>query len=195
VSERAANAAITGVVLAGGMGRRMASVDKGLVVFRSKPMVAHVIERLAPQVSSLIINANRSVDAYASFGYPVLSDAISGFAGPLAGLHAAMRVCTTQWLVSAPCDSPFLPLDLVARLFEAVQRDSAEIAVADSDNVAQPVFAMYNAALLPSLEAFLNSGERKIDRWTAKHRVANVAFTDAHAFANINTIEELEKLT
>jgi molybdenum cofactor guanylyltransferase len=186
---------ITGVVLAGGMGRRMASRDKGLVAFRGKPMVAHVIERFAPQVSALIINANRSVDTYASLGYLIVSDEVSGFAGPLAGLHAAMRVCETPWLITVPCDSPFLPLDLTARLFEAARRENAEIAVAISEDFAQPVFALYNVSLRSSLETFLNAGERKIDLWTARHRVANVVFTDAHAFANINTLEELEKLT
>jgi molybdenum cofactor guanylyltransferase len=173
----------------------MASRDKGLVAFRGKPMVAHVIERFAPQVSALIINANRSVEAYASLGHLIVSDEVSGFAGPLAGLHAAMRVCETPWLTTVPCDSPFLPLDLTARLFEAARRDNADIAVAISEGFAQPVFALYNVSLLASLEAFLNAGERKIDLWTARHRIANVVFTDAHAFANINTLEELEKLT
>jgi molybdenum cofactor guanylyltransferase len=186
---------ITGLILAGGMGRRMESRDKGLVVFREKPMVAHVIERLAPQVNSLIINANRTIETYAAFGFPIVSDEVSGFAGPLAGLHAGMRVCTTAWLVTAPCDSPFLPLDLVARLFDAATKEDAEIAVATSEGFTQPVFALYKTSLISSLEAFLEAGERKIDAWTAKHRVANVAFDDAHAFANINTLEELKSLS
>jgi len=109
-------ARVTGLVLAGGMGRRMDSRDKGLVPFRGKPMVAHVIERLAPQVGSVLINANRNSEQYEAFGYPVISDEVGGFAGPLAGLHAGMRACTTELIVTAPCDSPFLPLDLVARL-------------------------------------------------------------------------------
>ena len=105
---------ITGLVLAGGMGRRMDSRDKGLIAFRGKPMVAHVIERLAPQVGSLIINANRNLDQYGGLGYPVVSDEVSGYAGPLAGLHAGLRACTTPLIVTAPCDSPFLPTDLDA---------------------------------------------------------------------------------
>jgi molybdopterin-guanine dinucleotide biosynthesis protein A len=190
---------ITGLVLAGGMGRRMDSRDKGLVVFRGKPMAQHAIERLSPQLDSLIINANRNIETYAAFGYPVVSDEVSGFAGPLAGLHAGMRTCATRraggaesaWIVTVPCDSPMLPLDLVTRLHSAAVKASAEIAVASTDEGAQPVFALYRLSLLSSLEAFLSAGERKIDKWTAQHRVANVVFADTGAFANINTIDEL----
>ncbi len=185
---------ITGLILAGGMGRRMGSVDKGLVEFRGKPMLAHVIERLGPQVNSLIINANRSLDQYGAFGYPVISDEVSGFAGPLAGLHAGLKHCATPFIVTAPCDSPFLPLDLVARLYDALQENIAELAVAKTGDQAQPVFALYSATLLPSLTQFLESGGRKIDAWYSAHRVAEVSFSDESAFANINTIAELQAL-
>jgi molybdopterin-guanine dinucleotide biosynthesis protein A len=177
----------------------MDSRDKGLVVFRGKPMAQHAIERLSPQLDSLIINANRNIETYAAFGYPVVSDEVSGFAGPLAGLHAGMRNCATRraggaesaWIVTVPCDSPMLPLDLVTRLHSAAVKASAEIAVASTDEGAQPVFALYRLSLLSSLEAFLSAGEHKIDKWTAQHRVANVVFADTGAFANINTIDEL----
>lgn len=182
---------ITGLVLAGGMGRRMDSRDKGLVPLRGKPLVAHVIERLAPQVATVLINANRNTERYAQFGYPVFGDDIGGFAGPLAGLHAAMRRCPHPLLVTAPCDSPFLPLDLVARLAEALHAEDAEIAVATSDGFAQPVFALYRSALMPSLAAFLEAGGRKIDAWYASHHRVDVAFSDDNAFANINTLDEL----
>jgi len=185
---------ITGLVLAGGMGRRMDSRDKGLVEFRGKPMVAHVIERLAPQVDSLIINANRSLTEYRAFGHPVISDEVGGFAGPLAGLHAGLKGCVTPFIVTAPCDSPFLPIDLVARLYEALQEDIAELAVAKTGDQAQPVFALYSASLLPSLTQFLESGGRKIDAWYSTHRVVEVLFPDESAFANINTIAELQAL-
>jgi len=185
---------ITGLVLAGGMGRRMDSRDKGLVPFRGKPMVAHVIERLAPQVGPLIINANRSLDEYGAFGYPVISDEVGGFAGPLAGLHAGLRACTTQYIVTAPCDSPFLPFDLVERLYEALTDNVAELAVARTGGFAQPVFTLCTTALLPSLTTFLESGGRKIDTWYAAHEVAEVEFADESAFANINTIDELRQL-
>jgi molybdenum cofactor guanylyltransferase len=197
-------AKITGLVLAGGMGRRMDSRDKGLVPFKGKPMVQHAIERLAPQVDKLIVNANRNVETYAAFGHRIVSDEVSGFAGPLAGLHAGMRACTNavatanehdrRWIVTIPCDSPMLPLDLVQRLFEVAQNENAEIAVAVTDEGAQPVFALYRLSLLESLEAFLNAGERKIDKWSAQRRVANVAFEDTSAFANINTVAELSAL-
>lgn len=205
-ASASSDASLTGLILAGGMGRRMASRDKGLVPFRGKAMVAHVIDRLAPQVNELIVNANRNVEIYSAFGFRVVSDEISGYAGPLAGLHAGLcaaraahesettQASGTSWLATAPCDSPFLPLDLVPRLLAAAVAENAEIAVAISEGFAQPVFALYNIELLESLEAFLNSGARKIDAWTANHRVANVVFEDAQAFANINTIAELNAL-
>ena len=185
-------AQVTGLVLAGGMGRRMESRDKGLVPFRGRPMVAHVMERLAPQVGAMLINANRHTEQYAAYGYPVVTDEVGGFAGPLAGLHAGMRACATPLIVTAPCDSPFLPLDLVARLQMAMQDAIADAAVVRAGGFAQPVFALYQVSLLPSLTAFLEGGGRKIDTWYAQHRVADVDFADEAAFANINTIEELQ---
>ena len=185
-------AQVTGLVLAGGMGRRMDSRDKGLVPFRGRPMVAHVIQRLAPQVGPLLINANRNTEQYAAYGHPVVGDEVGGFAGPLAGLHAGMRACATPLIVTAPCDSPFLPLDLVARLQMAMQDAIADAAVVRTGGFAQPVFALYQVSLLPSLTAFLEAGGRKIDTWYAQHRVADVDFADEAAFANINTIEELQ---
>ena len=185
---------ITGLVLAGGMGHRMASRDKGLVTFRDKPMVAHVIERFAPQVSALIINANRNLDQYGTFGYPVVSDEVGGYAGPLAGLHAGLLACKTSLIVTAPCDSPFLPTDLVARLQAALEENIAELAVAKTGDQAHPVFTLCSTTLLPSLTAFLESGGRKIDAWYSAHRVVEVQFDDEAAFANINTIDELQHL-
>ena len=185
---------ITGLVLAGGMGRRMDSRDKGLVEFRGEPMVAHVIKRLAPQVDAIIINANRSLPEYSAWGLPVISDEVSGFAGPLAGLHAGLKACATPFIVTVPCDSPFLPVDLVARLYEALQENIAELAVAKTGDQAQPVFALYSATLLPSLTQFLESGGRKIDAWYSTHHVFEVPFADESAFANINTIADLQAL-
>src|SRR5437660_7712009 len=114
-------AQITGIVLAGGQGRRMGGVDKGLVELDGRPLAAHVIARLAPQVSALVINANQNLERYAAFGHPVVPDAVGGFAGPLAGLHAGMTAATRSCVVTVPCDSPFLPLDLVARLAHALE--------------------------------------------------------------------------
>lgn len=176
------------------MGRRMDSRDKGLVELQGRPMAQHAIERLQPQVDALIVNANRNVDAYAGFGYPVVGDEVSGFAGPLAGLHAGMRKCTTRLIVTVPCDSPFLPHTLVSSLHEALERQNAEIAVASTSGQLQPVFALYKTALLPSLEKFLTEGGRKIDKWYEAHHTIAVEFEDENAFANINTIAELSAL-
>jgi len=194
-------AQITGLVLAGGLGRRMSAdgggVDKGLAMLRGRPMVAHVIERLAPQVGALLINVNRNAERYAAFGHPVVPDAIEGYAGPLAGLHAGLHAAKTPWVVTAPCDSPFLPEDLVARLWNALQAapgGPAQLAVARTGGKQpHPVFALVERALLPSLEAFLASGRRKIDAWYAPLRVVEVDFPDEDAFRNINTQEELRQ--
>jgi molybdenum cofactor guanylyltransferase len=188
---------ITGIVLAGGLGRRMSAdgtgTDKGLQAFRGRPMAAHAVERLAPQVASVAINANRNLDAWREFGHPVFSDDIQGFAGPLAGLHAAMRVATTPWVVTVPCDSPFLPMDLVARLAAAASSARAHVAVARTGGQPHPVFALVERALLSNLEAFLAQGERKIDLWYAPLRVVEVDFDDEAAFRNINTVDDLRR--
>ncbi|MBL8525449.1 MAG: molybdenum cofactor guanylyltransferase MobA [Betaproteobacteria bacterium] len=184
---------ITGLVLAGGRGSRMGSVDKGLQLFRGRPMVAHVLERFAPQVDEIVINANRSLDEYASFGHRVVPDAIDGFAGPLAGLHIGMTHATHPLVVTTPCDSPFLPLDLIARLRAAMEKDDADLAVAKTFDQPHPVFCLTKASLAPHLQAFLESGQRKIDKWYASLKVAEVPFDDEEAaFSNINTIEELK---
>ena len=185
---------ITGLILAGGLARRMGGGDKGLRQFRGKPMIAQVIDRLAPQVDTLIINANQNREIYAAFGYPVIADAVAGFAGPLAGLHAGLCACTTPLLVSAPCDSPFLPADLVARLYAELIKTGAQLAVAQSGGRAQPVFALCRREVLDSLTRFLDGGGRKVDTWYAALKVIDVPFPDQAAFANINTPEELERL-
>ena len=183
-------AAVTGVVLAGGQGRRMGGVDKGLIAMRGRPLVEWVIERLQPQVGALLINANQNLERYAAIGHPVVRDAVGGFAGPLAGLHAALSAATTPWIVTAPCDSPFLPRDLVARLAAAV--GDAQLAVARTFDQAHPVFALVRRDVLPHLAAFLHGGGRKIDAWYASLLVVEVAFDDeADAFRNINTTAEL----
>jgi molybdenum cofactor guanylyltransferase len=188
---------VTGIVLAGGMGRRMsvdgAGVDKGLQPFRGRPMAAHAIERLLPQVGSLAINANRNLDAWRAFGHPVFTDQLDGFAGPLAGLHAAMHVSTTPWVVTVPCDSPFLPADLVDRLAAHAARERAQVAVARTGGQPHPVFALVDRSLLPGLEAFLASGQRKIDKWYEPLAVVEVPFDDEQAFRNINTVDDLRR--
>jgi molybdopterin-guanine dinucleotide biosynthesis protein A len=186
---------ITGVVLAGGQGSRMGGVDKGLQPFRGRPLVAHAIERLRPQVDELLVNANRNPEAYAGFGHPVISDEIEGFAGPLAGFERGLAHAGGRLVVTVPCDSPFLPADLVQRLRAGLEANEADIAVARTGDQAHPVFCLMRREVLASLQGFLASGQRKIDRWYAELRVAEVAFDDeADAFLNINTREELASL-
>jgi molybdopterin-guanine dinucleotide biosynthesis protein A len=183
---------ITGLVLAGGQGRRMGGVDKGLQPLRGKPMVQWALERLAPQVDEILINCNQNLEAYGKFGRRLVPDEIGGFAGPLAGLHAGLKGATHALVVTVPCDSPFLPLDLVARLENAL-RDH-DLAVAKTGDQAHPVFALVRKSVAPNLEAFLRGGGRKIDAWYASLKVIEVGFDDeADAFRNINTRDELNK--
>ena len=183
---------ITGVILAGGLGRRMGGIDKGLQELRGRPMVAWVVERLAPQVDELLINANQNGERYAEFGHRVVPDQIPDFAGPLAGLHAALSAAAHPLVATAPCDSPFLPADLISRLFSALTATDADLAVARTFDQPHPVFCLCKREVWPHLTEFLESGGRKIDRWYATLKVVEVAFDDeAEAFENINTKEEL----
>jgi molybdopterin-guanine dinucleotide biosynthesis protein A len=191
------NEKVAGLILAGGLGRRMGGADKGLVELDGRPMVAHVMERLAPQVAEILINANRNAQAYAGFGLAVVADRVEGFVGPLAGLdaglHAAGADC--EWVVTCPCDSPFLPLDLVARLLAAADEAGAEVAMARSQGQVQPVFLLAHRRTADSLSGYLEGGGRKIDRWVEQERHVIVDFDDCpEAFANINTVEELAGL-
>ncbi len=191
----AAGEAITGVVLAGGLGRRMGGTDKGLQTLHGRPLVAWVIERLAPQVSALIINANQNGERYAEFGYPVVADRIPGFAGPLAGLHAALSAATTPLVATAPCDSPFLPTDLVGRLHAALLAAGADLALARTFDQPHPVFCLCRRELLPALSDYLASGERRFYQWFSALNAVEVAFDDeADAFGNINTRDELGRI-
>ena len=190
--------AITGLILAGGRGSRMGTVDKGLQPFRGMPMALHVLHRLQPQTEQVIINANQNLAAYEAFGLQVWPDALAGFAGPLAGLQTGLMHCETPLLVTAPCDSPFLPADLVARLLHGLQTEDTDLAIAvtgSGDSLQpHPVFCLVKTLLLPHLSAFLQDGGRKVDAWFASLAVARVHFDDEAAFRNINTLEELRQL-
>jgi molybdopterin-guanine dinucleotide biosynthesis protein A len=182
---------VSGIVLAGGQGRRMGGVDKGLVPLRGKPMVAWVLERLGPQVAEVVINANQNPAAYAAFGHRVVADAIGGFAGPLAGLHAGLAAAVHPLVVTVPCDSPFLPHDLVTRLSAALGAN--DLAVAKTGDQPHPVFSLVRRSVHDHLTRFLAGGGRKIDAWYASLKVIEVSFDDeADAFRNINTREELK---
>jgi molybdopterin-guanine dinucleotide biosynthesis protein A len=183
---------ICGLVLAGGLGRRMGGVDKGLQLLQGRPLIQHVIERLRPQVGSVLINANQNLGRYAEFGCPVIPDRVGGYAGPLAGLDAGLHATDAPLVVTVPCDSPFLPSDLVSRLDTARSAVDADVAVARTGHQPHPVFALVCTRVRPHLADFLARGERKIDLWYASLSVIEVAFDDeADAFANINTRAEL----
>jgi molybdopterin-guanine dinucleotide biosynthesis protein A len=184
---------VTGIILAGGQGRRMGGVDKGLQPLRGRPMVAWVIERFAPQVDEVLINANQNLERYGALGHRVIPDTIQGYAGPLAGLHRGLTEAAHELVATVPCDSPFLPRDLVARLRAALERNAAEIAVAKTGEQAHPVFCLCRRSVAPGLAGFLAGGGRKIDAWYANLKVVEVAFDDnPGAFSNVNTQSELK---
>ena len=188
-------AAVTGLILAGGQGRRMGGVDKGLVDFGGEPLTARVLARLRPQVGRVLINANRHPERYAALGCPVIPDALGDYPGPLAGMAAGLAATDTEWLLTVPCDSPLLPADLCVRLLEAAHAEDAEIAIATDGVGAHPVFARLRRSLAGSLEAFLAGKERKILRWMGRHRLIEVEFADCpERFVNVNTPEELAAL-
>jgi len=186
---------VTGLILAGGQGRRMGGVDKGLQMFRGKRLIDHVYARLAPQVGGIVISANQNHDAYKTFGVRVVSDAIGNFAGPLAGLHAGLSVSRRPYLASVPCDSPFVPEDLVERLMARLNESGAAIAVATTGGRPEPVFCLVRRSVLEHLTNFLKCGGRKVYDWYASLAVVEVDFDDqAEAFSNINTREQLANL-
>ncbi len=200
---------ITGLVLAGGRGSRMGGIDKGLQSFNGTPLAMHALMRLHMQVGEVMVNANRNLSAYESFGAPVWPDGLADYAGPLAGFLTGLERCETPYLLTVPCDTPLFPLDLASRLGEALLADDAEIAMVSAPEIAaeadgasalrpQPVFCLLRATLLESLVRFTQDGGRKIDKWTAQHRTVLVPFDrpgDApDAFFNANTLIELHAL-
>lgn len=211
----------TGIVLAGGQGRRMGGVDKGLQLLGGQPLAQHCVQRLQAQTAGvpglIALNANRHPEQYARWGCPVWADGIGGYAGPLAGFQTALQHCTAgrqsaspsdfAYLLTVACDTPRFPLDLLARLAQAMQLQDADIAVAGAPETgpdgrtalrSQPVFCLLRTSLAPSLQTFLVAGGRKVDTWTAQHRTIVVAFDQAHddplAFFNANTLAELNAL-
>lgn len=202
-----ATADITGLLLAGGRGTRMGGVDKGLQLFNGEPLALHAMRRLAPQVGQLMVNANRNLPEYETFGVPVWPDSLADYPGPLAGFLTGLAHCTTPWLLTVPCDTPLFPLDLAARLAEAMATDDAEIAMVSAPEAndsttpvlrPQPVFCLLRADLHDSLRRFTEAGGRKVHAWIAQHRTVTVPFDrpgDApDAFFNANTLAELHAL-
>jgi len=186
---------ITGIILAGGLARRMGGADKGLIPFLDKPMIAHVIDQLKPQVKHILINANREIETYESLGLLVIQDQIAGFAGPLAGLHIGMKHAKTDFVLSVPCDSPLLPNNLAIQLMNALQENNSDIVIAKTGQQTHPVFCLCRTDLVLDLEKFLNNGGRKVEEWQKKHDITTVDFENQSiAFSNINTIDELTEL-
>lgn len=182
---------ITGVILAGGKGRRMGGQDKGWLELHGRPLVEHLLTALRPQVATVLINANRHQARYRQYGYPVISDTLLDYQGPLAGFAAAMQAVSSAYLVTVPCDAPYFAADGVQRLWNALQTQQAELAVAHDGTRLQPVHALLPVRLLPSLQAFLAQGGRKVDLWYAQHSMALADFSDSpRMFMNSNTPEQ-----
>jgi molybdopterin-guanine dinucleotide biosynthesis protein A len=188
---------ITGLILAGGRGSRMGGVDKGLQIHRGRPLAAHALERLRPQVGRLMVNANRNLETYRAMGVPVWPDEVPDYPGPLAGMLAGLAHCETALMATVPCDTPNFPLDLVARLASGLERAEADIAVAytraGEDLFPQPVFCLMKTSLEDALAAFIAAGERKTGFFARGQRNTRVVFDHDAEFFNINTLTELER--
>lgn len=170
----------------------MGGVDKGLVPFQQKPLIAHVIARLTTQVDEIIINANRALETYQALGYQVLQDETTDFAGPLAGMQLGLKYANNDYVLTVPCDSPLLPLDLVSRLQAALIEHHADIAIVSSDGNTHPVFCLCKKSVLPTLNNYLNHGDRKVSAWQQSLNHAYVDFSDCtEAFTNLNTQQDL----
>jgi molybdopterin-guanine dinucleotide biosynthesis protein A len=190
---------ITGLILAGGRAQRMGGIDKGLIPFLGQPLIASAIARLQGQVSGILINANRNITKYATYGYPVIIDETLDFSGPLAGFSAGLKACNTPYLLTVPCDSPLLPINLGAQLAAEMERGDFQLVYASSKESdgkvwAQPVFCLMRTDVIDALKRFLETGNLKIDRWFKELHSSTVIFENTNAFANINTPEELKAL-
>lgn len=186
---------VSGVILAGGLARRMNNQDKGLVPFNKQAMITYAIQAIVPVVDELFINANRHIDQYQQFNYPVITDKRDDFAGPLAGVYAALNACHNNVLLVTPCDSPFMPTTALQTLIDERERNAADIAVAFDGERIHPVFMAISSALKDSLQDYLAQGERKIDRWFEQHNWIKVDFSaNPEFFSNINTLAQLADL-
>ncbi|WP_424194452.1 molybdenum cofactor guanylyltransferase MobA [Ampullimonas aquatilis] len=187
---------ITGLVLAGGQSTRMGGKDKGLLVLQDRPLIAHAIDRLKPQVGPILISANRHLEKYLTFKWPVINDSIAGYPGPLAGILAGLQRCATPYMLVVPCDSPTLPMDLATRLANAITpAHQHAAAVVVSPNGLEPLFCLLQPQHATSLEKYLQSGQRKVVPWLKSLPLAQVNFDDIKAFANLNTPEDLQQIS
>jgi molybdenum cofactor guanylyltransferase len=183
------------IILSGGRSTRMNGEDKGLILFQSKPLIQHVISRLIPQTDEILISANREIQVYETFGYPVLQDTNNCFLGPLAGFLLGLTHAKQDYVLTVPCDSPLLPLNLAQKLFDGMTETNSDIAIANSDGITHPVFCLMKKNLLPSLQIFMSKGERKVGAWQKSQRYCEVEFSNCgNAFVNLNSINELREL-
>lgn len=182
--------AVTAVILAGGRGSRMGGRDKGLVEYQGQRLIDSVLAKIVPQVDCLMINANRNHAIYQALGYPVISDANQQFDGPLAGMQAALQHAQTEWVLTLPCDCPYLPDDLCARLMLAINREEQRLAMAQSASGPHPVFCLMHRSLRQHLDEFLQSGQRQVRAWQTQHPHVWVHFEDDFAFTNFNTLPD-----
>ncbi len=190
---------ITGLILAGGRAQRMGGIDKGLISFHGQALIESAIQALKNQVGQILINANRNITKYSTYGYPVIVDEAPDFSGPLAGFYAGLKTCKTPYLVTSPCDSPLMPPDLCAKLAEEMEGGNYQLVYASTQEVngkiwAQPVFCLMRSDVESSLKGFLSKGDLKIDNWFKELRTSTVIFKNTEAFANVNTPEELKHL-
>ncbi|MCP3665148.1 MAG: molybdenum cofactor guanylyltransferase MobA [Gammaproteobacteria bacterium] len=186
---------MTGVILAGGQATRMDGQDKGLIALAGRAMIEHVIDSMRPQVDHLMINANRNHQIYQRYGVPLFADSISGFSGPLAGITAALEQSRTDLVLMAPCDGPWLPEDLLIRLYDKMNAAGNKLSVAHDGERTQPLFGLYHRELLPSIKEYLEGGDRKLMLWIDRQQPAMVDFSDSpNAFVNVNTPEEKSRI-
>ena len=185
---------VTVAILAGGQGRRFGGKDKGLVEVLGRPLIEHILEQLSTQTNQIVINANRNISSYQSYGFPVIKDAMSDYQGPLAGFASVMAKVKSDFVLTLPCDAPRVPIDYVDKMLAVQKQESADIVVASDGIRLQPVHALVARRLLPSLKQFLDRGERKIDRWFAEHKMAVLEFSDSpECFHNLNTLEQKQQ--
>ncbi len=187
---------ITAVILAGGKARRMGGEDKGLIELHGRTLIDYIISGLRPQAGQLLVNANRNLERYRTFGYPVVEDIMGDYFGPLVGMATGMQASNTPYIMTVPCDSPFVPVELTDTLYHALADMQADISVAHDGRRMQPVFALLRCELLPDLLTYLEGGGRKIDTWYTQHRLALSDFSALpDTFLNLNTPEDRTILT
>ena len=189
----ATDISVNGVILAGGRGTRVGGQDKGLLDYRGRVLIEHVIDRFAPQVDALCINANRNLESYRELGFPVITDALPDYPGPLAGMLAGLDHAVSEYVAFVPCDAPDLPTDLVARLLEALQSSGHRVAVAYDGNRMQCLHVLLHRSCRDALQAYLDAGDRKVELWLQQVQAIAVDFQEqAASFYNLNTPDHLE---